>query len=138
MEAGGTDTLLCLLRDATAAAAAGHAPGAAAAAPDSAGPESDASNDGGVADGGARKGPRGAAAELARGAAGALRQLANSDAVKSQLAELGVLESIVRCAALGPGRVQLVCLQRLTFAPAAAAANLGRAARAPHLLGHAA
>lgn len=37
-------------------------------------------------------------AEVVRGAAAALRQLANSDAVKSQLAEAGALATIMRCA----------------------------------------
>jgi hypothetical protein len=88
MECGGTDALLALLRDATAARAT--AAGRDAAAADTADADSGAANGGG-------RGTRDATAELARGAAGALRQLANSDAVKSQLAELGALESIVRC-----------------------------------------
>lgn len=46
--------------------------------------------------GGKKGGKEVAAASLAGGAAGALRQLANSDVVKSQLAELGVLEVTVR------------------------------------------
>ncbi|KAI8467114.1 MAG: hypothetical protein J3K34DRAFT_524021 [Monoraphidium minutum] len=88
MELGGTGTLLALLRDATDARAAPAAAAAAAAS------EPADADDG--ADAGAGAGGAGAAVELARGAAGALRQLANSDAVKSQLAELGALDAIMR------------------------------------------
>jgi hypothetical protein len=97
MESGGTDTLLVLLRDATSARAGGAA--AAAVTGEQEDADDAVAGGGGSRDGSGGGGVRGAAADLARGAAGALRQLANSDAVKSQLAEAGALEAIMRWAA---------------------------------------
>ena len=97
MESGGTDTLLELMRGATEARAAGasSSPDQAAAADADADAGADVDSNGNGAGAGGAAAGRDAAVELARGAAGALRQLANSDAVKSQLAELGALEAII-------------------------------------------
>lgn len=97
MEAGGTTTVLSLLRDATALRAGG-ATAADAEADVADAPRGLTREDSDVSVAAAAGGGGGAkaAVELARSAASALRQLANSDAVKSQLAEAGALEAIVR------------------------------------------